>query len=246
MNCKNCDQIVDGNFCTHCGQSTKVAKINFTNFLGEFSDSVFQVNKGLLYSMKALFVRPGDSIREYLTGKRKNHFKPIAYAFTLSTIYFLVTKFTGSNTFINDVIAGWSSYPGTIEKASKPLVILNWFAENYAYTVLILLPLYALASYLAFLKTGFNYLEHFVLNAYIIGQQAIFYALTSILNFVIGYNETLTLVTLLLSIFYAFIVFWQFFSKQNRVVIILRSILTYILYFVIISIVTFIILFIYQ
>ena len=61
MNCKNCDQIVGGNFCTHCGQSTKIDKVNLPNFVRELSDSVFQINKGFFYTLKALFVRPGHS-----------------------------------------------------------------------------------------------------------------------------------------------------------------------------------------
>ena len=77
MNCKNCDKIVDGNFCAHCGQNIKVDKLNLPNFLTEVSDSVFQLNGGLFYTIKELFVRPGHTIREFLIGRRKGHFKPI-------------------------------------------------------------------------------------------------------------------------------------------------------------------------
>jgi hypothetical protein len=86
MNCKNCSQIINGNFCTHCGQSTKVDRINLSNFLSELSEGIFQINKGLFYSVKELFLRPEYNIRAYLNGKIKNHFKPIAYVFILSTV----------------------------------------------------------------------------------------------------------------------------------------------------------------
>lgn len=244
MNCKNCNQSVDGKFCANCGQSISVDKINLANFLRELSESIFQVNKGFFYTLKVLFIKPGHSIREYLYGKRKSHFKPIAYAFTLSTIYFLLAKFIGSETFINDSISGWATYSNEADLSkteAKQLAVFGWFAKNYAYTILLLLPVYSLASYLAFFKSGFNYLEHFVLNAYIIGQQAILYSLSAILSIITNQADFLATVSLFISILYAFFVFSQFFSKLNRVSIILRSMLTYLLYLIMILLVFFIV-----
>lgn len=87
MNCKNCDQKIEGNYCTNCGQSTKVDDINVAYVLRELSDSVFQVNKGLFYSIKAMFVSPGRNIRDYLDGKRQHLVKPIAHSLCLCVIY---------------------------------------------------------------------------------------------------------------------------------------------------------------
>ncbi len=230
VNCKNCGQNASGNFCAHCGQSTKVDKINFSNFLKELSDSIFQVNKGLFYSLKELFVRPGHSIREYLDGKRKNHFKPVAYAFTLSTIYFLLSQLLETGTFMNDFIEGYSNGLDDPEEEVNELANLQWFAKNYAYTMLLLLPLFSLASFLAFAGAGFNYLEHLVLNAYITGQQAVLYLLSAIFSLVTRDDNWLAALTLFLSTAYVFYVFWQFFSEKSRVAVVLRSVLTYGLY----------------
>jgi hypothetical protein len=59
MNCKNCGQIVDGKYCCNCGQNTNITKINFANFINEVSESVFQIDKGLFYTLIELIVRPG-------------------------------------------------------------------------------------------------------------------------------------------------------------------------------------------
>ena len=231
MNCKNCNHIVNGNYCAHCGQSTKVDRINLPNFLSQLSESIFQIDRGFFYTLKALFVRPGHSIKEYLQGKRKNHFKPIAYLLTLSTIYFLLSQFVESGTIVNDFVQGFANASLKTEMEARHLAILKWFAKNYAYTTLLLLPVYSLASYLVFAKAKYNYLEHVVLNAYITGQQAVFYSL-SVLLIIISNNEDLWVTTaLFISIVYTFFVFWQFFSEQGRVAVILRSILTYVLYF---------------
>jgi ascorbate-specific PTS system EIIC-type component UlaA len=78
--------MIEGNFCQHCGQNTNVDKINLPNFLHELSDSIFQINKGILFTIRELFVRPGESIREFIKGKRKYHFKPVAFALVMSTV----------------------------------------------------------------------------------------------------------------------------------------------------------------
>jgi hypothetical protein len=241
MNCKNCNQIATENFCANCGQSTKIDKINFPNFLKEFSDGVFQINKGFFYSMKMLFLSPGKSIQGYLDGKRKNHFKPIAYVFTLSTIYFLLAKFLGSETFFNDAMTGYANGANGVngsEEEGTHLVIINWFAEHYAYTTLMLLPLFSLATSVAFLGSKTNYLEHFVLNAYIAGQQAIIYIIGATLSLIINTDIIATL-TLFVSMTYAFFVFWQFFSHKSRISVILRFIFVYLLYLLFILIVLF-------
>ena len=47
-------------------QNSNVSRINITSFLDEVSVSVFQINKGFLFTLKELFLRPGKSLNEYL------------------------------------------------------------------------------------------------------------------------------------------------------------------------------------
>ncbi len=241
MNCKNCSQLVDGDYCKHCGQSTSVSRINFSSFLDDLSDSVFQINRGFFYSLKELFIRPGHSIREYLDGKRKQHFKPIGYVLILSTVYFFVARFLESDTFMNDFVTGFASGPNDSEVDGKTLAILKWFTGNYAYTTLILIPVFSLASYFTFLKSRCNYLEHVVLNAYITGQQAIIYSVSAMLIFLFGDTDLLVILTLGTSIGYALFVFMQFFLKHRPVSVVFRFIFTYILYLVLLVLVLFLV-----
>jgi hypothetical protein len=114
------------------------------------------------------------------------------------------------------------------KKMELPKIVI-WFANNYAYTTLLLIPIFSFASYLCFSRFKANYLEHIVLNCYIAGQQAIFYALFSLLKTVIDY-PLIEALPALVAVFYCFWVFSQFFKNGNRIANILRSIMTYILY----------------
>ncbi len=236
MNCKNCDQLVEGNFCSNCGQNSKVGRFNFLTFIKEVSGSIFQLNRGILFTAKELFIRPGKTIREYLGGKRKRHFKPLAYTFTLSTILYFLSKYLGGETQISDFIEGFNGDENEFKNFPEFLSQLDWLAKNYSYTILMLLPLNSLASYIAFKGFGYNYLEHLVLNAYITGQQAIIYLIVSLLKLGDLNSEIMATLSFLSSITYTFIVFWQFFSTGKKFSRILRFILTYFLDFILLLI----------
>lgn len=232
MECKNCGEIYDGNFCPNCGQSAAVEQLNAKNFIKEVSGSVFQVNRGLLFTVRELFLRPGHSIHHYLEGKRKPYFKPIAYVFTLSTIYFLISRILGSETFLNAIATGWSNGAMDQEIDGKGVEMMNWFAANYGYTVLLLLPVFSLASHLAFRKFKLHYLEHVALNAYVTGHQALLSVVFAILIGMIGANDFLEIAGLTVSIAYATWVYWQFFSEASRVGVLVRTFFTYVLYLI--------------
>lgn len=227
MECKNCGKIVEGNFCSHCGQDSKVSKINLPNFLNQVTEKVFIADKGFFYTLINLFIRPGHSIRDFLNGKRKYHFKPIAYLLVLSSIYFLISRIAEQNTLIDDLVSGFFSYDSENKNEIPPS--LKWFSSNYAYSTLLLLPIFSFASFLSFLKYRKSYLEHIVINAYITGHQAIFYSIFISLEIVIT-HDILEVIPVILSITYTFWVFLQFFSEGSRVLTIFRSVLTYIIY----------------
>lgn len=87
--CKNCQSELNGNFCSFCGQKADTHRINFKFLLHEIQHGVFHVDKGILFTLKELFTRPGKMINGYLQGKRVSHFKPVALVFILGTLVFL-------------------------------------------------------------------------------------------------------------------------------------------------------------
>jgi hypothetical protein len=229
MNCKNCGYSVEGNYCSHCGQKASVGRITFSSILQEVSESIFQVNKGFSHTLIGLFVRPGDSINEYLEGKRKSHFKPIAYLLILSTVYFLTTQALNQATWVGDIITGWMTGAAELSSDAEIPGLVTWLLSNYAYLTLLLVPVFSLASYLAFYTFRKTYLEHIVINSYITGQQAIFYAFFILGRAVID-HELMELLPVVLAVSYTFYVFWRLFSAGNRMMNVLRSIITYLLY----------------
>lgn len=231
MNCKNCGEDLSGSYCGNCGQASKVEKITLATLSRDFSEDVFQINKGFFYTAIELFTRPGHTIREYLDGKRKIHYRPITYLVVLSTLYFLIAKLTGSNTWMNDAIVGFTRGANDIHGESEISWVATFLADNYAYTTLLLLPVFAFASYICFPKKDINYVEHVVLNAFITGQQAIIYALAAATIGQID-NDILESIPIFTGILYCFWVFYQFFDRGSRGFNVVRTICCYIFYIV--------------
>ncbi|MCX7549184.1 DUF3667 domain-containing protein [Xanthomarina sp. F1114] len=226
MICKNCEQNFNGNYCSNCGQNSNVRKVDYKYLINEIPNSIFQINRGFLFTLKELFTRPGHSIREFLEGKRKNHFKPLAFIIFTSTLYVLAHYFIGNQTFIDDAISGYKT-GGKVENSD----LINWISKNQTYVILILVPFFSLASYLAFLKSKYNYFEHLVLNIYITGQQMFIYF---IFSFIFDRNSYLILLPLLLGMAFNFWTYIQFFNKKSTFKKMLLIVLTYIIFLILI------------
>jgi len=243
MNCKNCKNPVSQNFCGHCGQKSNVKRINLPSFLEELSESILQVNKGFFYTVKMLFINPGDSIKAFLNGKRKPHFKPIVYTLTLSTVYYILSKLLDGNTWMNSFIESFSNGVKSSGVDDKLLYLFTWLSGNFAYATLISIPIFSLASYLLFIKYKYNYLEHIVINAYIIGQQAILYSLFLFITPFIN-NPFIESLPFFVCIGYNFWVYWQIFNTGNRLLNVLRTAMVYCLNFILFIIMSFILAFV--
>tara|TARA_R110002049_G_C9091757_1_gene556362 strand:- start:159 stop:884 length:726 start_codon:yes stop_codon:yes gene_type:complete len=233
MICKNCEQNSKGNFCNNCGQKLNTQRINHHYLIDEISNNILQMNRGIFFTIKELTVRPGHSIREFLNGKRKNHFKPLAFIIFTSTLYVLAHYFIGNQTFIDDAISGYKA-GGKVENSK----FVNWISRNQTYVILLLVPFFSLAYYLAFIKSKYNYFEHLVLNIFITGQQMFIYF---IFSFIFDRNSYLILLPLLLGMSFNIWTYIQFFNKKSTFKKMLLILLAYIIFLTLIIIGTIII-----
>ncbi|MEM9001170.1 MAG: DUF3667 domain-containing protein [Bacteroidota bacterium] len=240
MECKNCGNHFEGQFCNLCGQNIRVDKLTLQNFLEELSDSIFQVNHGLFYTIKCLFVRPGHSIRAFLDGQRKKHVKPIAFVLTLSTVYFLVSQLSDSPTLIDDFLAGYTDRGEEQGFFAEKSPILHWLSDNYAYATLLMIPVFSFASYIAFLDLKKNYLEHIVINSFITGQQALFYSFFMVVGVVSKKEDITVLIAVIASISYNYWAYVQCFMEQKKGSVMLRLFLAYFLSAVFFSVALFV------
>lgn len=180
--CKNCHQVHQGNFCSNCGQKTKTARLNWHYIKDEANYTFLHFNKGFMFTVKELFTRPGDSIREFLQGKRIKHYKPLLLVFVLAGI-------NGYLSMKLDVIGMMKQYQNTQSLNAAAMAqyqnAMHWFFEHYALFEIVALPIVSFASWLSFKKWGYNFIENIIINAFATGQRLIFSTFCLLLYFLI-------------------------------------------------------------
>lgn len=170
--CKNCDNTVEGKFCSSCGQAADTHRIS-THFLWhDIQHGLLHVDKGILFTAKELFTRPGHSIREFLEGKRVKHFKPLSMVLILAGVYGFLSHYFHINILANNIEVN-----GTGEEADKMRNVVassgEWLAQHYSLFTLFQVPAFSIGTWLCFKKAGYNFIEHFVINTYLASQRLI-------------------------------------------------------------------------
>ena len=160
--CKNCEHVFQGNFCSNCGQKTNTVRLDWHYIQDELKYTFLHINKGFLYTAKQLFIRPGDTVREFIEGKRVQHYKPILMLFVLAGLNGLLMHFLPVEDFI------YKPTPDTdVAKQQKiGTEIYDFLTKNYALFELLILPIYAFCSWLAFKKFGYNFIENIIINCF--------------------------------------------------------------------------------
>lgn len=234
--CKNCGNHLDLNqkFCSNCGQSTFTKRIDFNFLWSEIRYSIFHVNGGFFFTLKELFTRPGHTIREYLEGKRQKHFKLIPLITILGSISTLLNHLVfktapseiGTDEFSH--FSGNNEDGFNMERFSHYFqVVQNWADKHYALSILLFIPLFAFAYYLAFRKYQCNFAEWLIIGTFITAQSLA----VGIVFVIINHYYNATLANTLIAGLLTFWTFVQFFNDRKPAVIILKSLLGLLFYF---------------
>lgn len=241
MECKNCGAEVTGVFCHDCGQKKSIGRLNYRYFIDEVLSSLFQVEKGLFFTARALSTSPGTSIRDYLRGKRAPHFKPLAYLLVTSAVYVFLAFLFEFNTYSKDFLSGFSvgveEHKTMLEQ--RAINGFNWLANNQIYSLLLTIPMFSIGSYLAFFSAGYHYLEHLILNVYITAHQLLIYALLS--GFV-PEDSMIELIPLCLGICFNLWAYCQFFQRGSGIKRIAQGICVYLIFLLIFTLIILLIL----
>ena len=160
--CRNCGTTFDGNFCFNCGQKA-FTTINKKYITDEIQYALIHTNKGFLYSIKKIIQNPGKTAREFVEGNRVNHYKPIGLLFILSGISsFIAFKLIKMDKLL---VTGYEEQK--ISSQFSDDMMHNMSSYN-SFFMMLLVPVFALCTWLVLKKWGQNYYEHVVMNAYVL------------------------------------------------------------------------------
>jgi len=160
-NCLNCGTPVDRKFCPECGQKTDTHRITPQHFImHDLVHGVMHLDKGILFTLKETFIRPGYAARDYVAGRRKNYYNIFYLIFLLLGIYMVAQGHDAMAIQID-------SNPAT---QGLPTFFANFykFVFLYAkYLVLVIIPILALSGFIVFQKLNYNYAEHQIISGFV-------------------------------------------------------------------------------
>ncbi len=217
--CKNCGNVFEGKYCNQCGQSAKTHRIGLEFLWEDIQHGILHYDKGIGYSLKKLFEKPGYIIEDYIEGKRIGHFRPISMVIILATIYALIYHLLDLN-----------NRSGLDESSG---LILEKVFEHYYWFVVATIPLYALTTWLVFKKSGYNFYEFIIFEAFKTSQRLSVHILFLPVLYFVKDRSGFSVISDFLFLIDFILIFWtnkQFFSKMGMKEVLVRSILSYAVY----------------
>lgn len=205
--CNKCNFEFQSNYCPNCGHPQKLERINRRYILSEIT-SVLNLQKGILYTIKELLIRPGHSIRVFIQEDRNRLVKPIMFILITSLIYTIIMRIFH---FEEEIIDGARAALDNSDSAT--LTILKWLQENHGYANIIIALFIGLWMKLFFRKHPFNYFEILIILCFVMGIEMLIY---SVFDLIRGLTHTnLMIVQVLASFIYATYAVGQVFDKRK-------------------------------
>ena len=76
--CLNCNQGVEGNFCSQCGQKASTHRFSVPHVMHEIPHSLFHIDKGIFKNITSIMYTR-RAVQEYMAGRRLSYFNPFLY-----------------------------------------------------------------------------------------------------------------------------------------------------------------------
>lgn len=190
---------------TSNSSSNKIHRIDRKYIYNELL-SIFNLEKGGLFTIKELLIRPGISIREYITENRSKHVKPITYIVLTSVIYSLVASLVDFKAINTEKAVKYQS--------SYFTYLLNLVETHYDYANIMMGILIAIFLKIFFRKYHYNFYEIIVLLCFVMGQGMLYFALMLPFHYLVNGN-LFQLIFSLTGLIYPAWAIGQFFDKKK-------------------------------
>jgi len=159
--CKNCGASTNGLYCSNCGQKPVPERITLHYIVHEVFHFFTHAEKGFFFTTAQLLKNPGQVLKGFIEGKRKNYQKPVSYYLILIGLYSLVLYLMGE-WFGENKGVSFADYFGPGETTKYAISHLNIILT-------LLLPVQAIYIYVFLMYKQFNYVEALVVVLYGIG-----------------------------------------------------------------------------
>jgi len=172
VHCNYCDSEQTGNYCSQCGSAQNLKRIDGKYVLSEIG-SVLNFDKGILYTIRELLIRPGQNVQKFIHKDRSRLVKPIIFIIVCSLIYTIVEQFLHFE-------VGYVNFGGFGE--SVVTNIFGWIQINYGYANILMAIFIAIWIKIFFRKYDYNFFEIIILLCFVMGIGMLIYMIFGIVE----------------------------------------------------------------
>lgn len=222
--CLNCENPASEKFCSNCGQKTDTHRITFKHFIfHDILHGIWHFERGILFTIKEAFKRPGQAAADYISGKRIKYYN----------VFYLNLLLIGFNIYLSHFLEKFDTEVNNdISNTTAKLKFQDFLSDYSKILIFCLIPFFAFNGYLLFKKAKYNLSEHFITSGIVVlgiicitTVGNLFYVFDYTENFQIlsKLSDVITPTLIVIYIFYAYYdAFRKVYSRKN---LILRNIL---------------------
>jgi hypothetical protein len=175
--CPNCEELLAGKFCSHCGQQDKHLDPSLHDLVHEATHELLHLDGKILATLKALLFSPGRLTLEHFAGRRARYIGPIRLYLTLSLIFFIIAAHAAKTAPVvretggekQSVSIQSENAPEAASSAEKrltaalkkssedPEMFRHAFLTNVSRVMFLMVPLFALGLRIAYRKRTCRY-----------------------------------------------------------------------------------------
>ncbi|NRS90718.1 hypothetical protein HNQ02_003665 [Flavobacterium sp. 7E] len=207
MNCKNCKTEINSKFCPECGKPTILKRIDGHYIIHEI-EHILHFERGIFYTIKELFIKPGQNIRNYLSEDRNRLVKPIIFIIITSLIYTLIINFF-------HIEAQYVTFKSDGDELNTPMKIFSWVQGHYGYANIIIGIFIAFWTKIFFKKYDFNFFEILILICFVIGISMLIFSVFALIAGLTNLN--ISQIGGILGVIYCTWAIGQFFGKNKAI-----------------------------
>lgn len=155
VDCPNCSAVLNGRYCSECGQRNVALNPPFRTLLHDLLEDVLNVDGRILQTTRLLLSRPGALSLEYFAGRRARYLSPIRIYLLFSLAYFAIAAIAPQSGFQVQCTSCGPEQRALVEQHARDALVL-WVPR----VMFALVPLFAGLIALATRSCGRHYPQH--------------------------------------------------------------------------------------
>lgn len=226
IKCKNCDNEFVGNYCNLCGQKI-TNRFTLLHIWGLIADDLFEIDRGLLFTVKELWINPGNTALNYIEGKTKPYYSPLKYLIFWTALFLILAPFFKDLRAVDSIesliINSHPPFSGeSLEDFSALYLHVLSHYTNLFYLGLV--PFLSITGYVIYLRKKYNFTEFIILYTYLCGQISFLLIAAILLSPIVGkQGELIFIVFTIVAVLYFLLKMHRQFFHENWFKTILKS-----------------------